>query len=63
LGVDTLITGELKQNHFNYAQENKLNLFTCGHYATETFGVTALGAEVAKKFDLPFEFIFTDCPL
>ena len=63
LGVDTLITGELKQNHFNYAQENKLNLFTCGHYATETFGVRALGAEVAKKFDLPFEFIFTDCPL
>ena len=63
LGVDTLITGELKQNHFNYAQENKLNLFTCGHYATETFGITALGAEVAKKFDLSFEFISTDCPL
>ena len=62
-GVDTLITGELKQNHFNYAQENKLNLFTCGHYATETFGVEALGAELAQEFNLPFEFISTDCPL
>ena len=63
VGVDTLITGELKQNHFNYAQENNLNLFTCGHYATETFGVEALGYELAQEFDLPFEFISTDCPL
>ena len=48
--VDTLITGELKQQHFNYAQENKLNLYICGHYATETFGVDKLAQQVAKKF-------------
>lgn len=62
-GADTLITGELKQNHFNIAQELKLNLYTCGHYATETFGVKALGKELAAKFDLPFQFIETACPL
>jgi dinuclear metal center YbgI/SA1388 family protein len=62
-GADTLITGELKQNHFNIAQELKLNLYTCGHYATETFGVEALGKELAAKFDLPFQFIETACPL
>ncbi len=63
LGVDTLITGELKQNHFNLAQEEGLNLYLCGHYATETFGVAALAGEVAKEFDLPNEFIATECPL
>ena len=62
-GADTLITGELKQQHFNLAQELKLNLYACGHYATETFGVDALAQEVAAKFDLPYEFIETECPL
>ncbi len=62
-GVDTLITGELRQNHFNLAQEDGLNLYLCGHYATETFGVSALAGEVANKFGLPYEFIATECPL
>ena len=62
-GADTLITGELKQHHFNLAQELKLNLYACGHYATETFGVDALAREAATKFDLPYEFIETECPL
>jgi dinuclear metal center YbgI/SA1388 family protein len=62
-GTDTLVTGELKQHHFNLAQELGLNLYTCGHYATETFGVDALAQEVAKAFDLPYEFIDMDCPL
>jgi len=62
-GVDTLITGELKQNHFNQAEEAGLNLYLCGHYATETFGVSALASEVAKNFDLDWEFIPTDCPI
>ncbi len=63
LGIDTLITGELKQQHFNIAQEQNLNLYLCGHYASETFGVAALAEEVAKKFNLAWEFIKTDCPL
>ena len=62
-GADTLVTGELKQHHFNLAQELGLNLYTCGHYATETFGVDALAQEVAKAFDLPYEFIDMECPL
>ena len=62
-GTDTLITGELKQHSFNMAQELNLNLYVCGHYATETFGVEALGQEVAKEFDLPYQFIEIECPL
>ena len=62
-GVDTLITGELREEWFNYAQEHKLNLICCGHYATETHGVKALASELAKKFQLPWEFIETENPL
>ena len=62
-GADTLITGELREEWFNYAQEHHLNLICCGHYATEAHGVKALAAELAKKFRLPWEFIETDNPL
>jgi len=63
IGVDTLITGELRQEHYNLAQEEGLNLYPCGHYATEVFGVKALAEELANKFGLPWEFIQMDCPL
>lgn len=62
-GLDTLITGELKQHHFNMAQELELNVYPCGHYATEVFGVQALAREVADAFDLEWEFIEQPCPL
>ncbi len=62
-GVDTLITGELKEHCFNLAQEMNLNLYACGHYATEVFGVRTLAAELAARFDLPWEFIATDNPI
>lgn len=61
--VDTLITGELREEHFNLAQEEKLNLYLCGHYATEVHAVRALATELSKKFDLPWEFIPTENPL
>lgn len=62
-GVDTLVTGELREEWFNFAQEHRLNVFCCGHYATETLGVKALAAELARRFRLPWEFIDTENPL
>jgi dinuclear metal center YbgI/SA1388 family protein len=61
-GVDTMVTGELREEIFNRAQEEKLNLYLCGHYATEVHAVKALAAELAKKFRLPWEFIQTENP-
>lgn len=62
-GTDTLITGELRQEHFNLAEEEGFNLYCCGHYATEVFGVQALAAEAAAHFGLQWEFVETGCPL
>ncbi len=62
-GVDTLVTGELREEWFNRAQEDGLNLYLCGHYATEVHAVKALAEELAKKFKLPWTFIATENPL
>lgn len=61
--IDTLVTGELRQHHFNQAQELGLNLYPCGHYATEVFGVKALAEKASEQFDIEWCFIETDCPL
>jgi dinuclear metal center YbgI/SA1388 family protein len=62
-GADTLVTGELREEWFNVAQEHRLNLYLCGHYATEVHAVRALAAELSAKFGLPWEFIATENPL
>ena len=59
-GVDTFITGEAPHWAAVAAEELGLNLWLGGHYATETFGVKALGQQLSKKFKVPFEFV--DCP-
>ncbi len=56
-GVDTFITGEGPHWSFALAEEVGINAFYGGHYATETFGVKALAAELAEKFGLPWEFL------
>jgi dinuclear metal center YbgI/SA1388 family protein len=56
-GVDTFITGEGLHWTYALAEELRLNVFYGGHYATETFGVKALTAELSKKFKLPWEFL------
>jgi dinuclear metal center YbgI/SA1388 family protein len=58
--IDMFITGEAPHWAAVATEELGMNLVLGGHYATETFGVKALGAHLSKKFQLPFEFI--DCP-
>jgi dinuclear metal center YbgI/SA1388 family protein len=56
-GVDTFITGEGPHWTFALAEELGLNVFYGGHYATETFGVNALAAQLSQKFKLPWRFL------
>jgi len=59
-GVDTFISGEGPHWTYALAEELGVNVFYGGHYATETFGVKALAAELSKKFGVPW--IFSDHP-
>jgi dinuclear metal center YbgI/SA1388 family protein len=56
-GVDTFITGEGPHWTYALAEELGLNVFYGGHYATETFGVKALAAHLARKFKVPWVFL------
>ncbi len=56
-GVDTFITGEGPHWTYALAEEMGLNVFYGGHYATETFGVKALAAQLSKKFKVPWVFL------
>ncbi|MGV3532497.1 MAG: Nif3-like dinuclear metal center hexameric protein [Chthoniobacteraceae bacterium] len=56
-GCDTFITGEGPHWSYTAAEELGINLFYGGHYATETFGVKALAAQLSKEFGVPWDFI------
>jgi putative NIF3 family GTP cyclohydrolase 1 type 2 len=56
-GLDTFITGEGPHWTYALAEEAGLNVLYGGHYATETFGVKALAANLAKKFRVPWVFL------
>lgn len=56
-GLDALVTGEAAHHAFGDAHELGLHLVLAGHYATETFGVRALSAHLAERFDLEWTFV------
>jgi dinuclear metal center YbgI/SA1388 family protein len=56
-GVDTFITGEGPHWTFALAEDLGVNVLYGGHYATETFGVKALGEELSRRFNLPWSFL------
>jgi dinuclear metal center YbgI/SA1388 family protein len=60
LGIDSFVTGEGPHWSFIEAEERGMNVFYAGHYATETFGVRALGLMIAEKFGL--EAVFLERP-
>jgi dinuclear metal center YbgI/SA1388 family protein len=56
-GIDTFITGEAPHWCYSAAEELGINLFLAGHYATETYGVKALGEHIGERFHIEYEFI------
>jgi putative NIF3 family GTP cyclohydrolase 1 type 2 len=56
-GVDTLIVGEGPHHTGVEAQELGIAVLYAGHYATETFGVRALGVELERTFGVPWSFV------
>ena len=55
--LDVFITGEVSEHIMNYAQEENIHFISAGHYATEKYGIIALGELIQDKFDLEVRFI------
>jgi dinuclear metal center YbgI/SA1388 family protein len=59
-GADALLTGEPAERVMSAAQEAQIHFIAAGHYATETFGVKALGEHLAQRFGV--RHVFLDIP-
>jgi len=59
-GADALLTGEPVERAMANASEAGLHFIAAGHYATETFGVKALGEHLAER--LGIRHVFLDVP-
>ena len=57
LGLDTLIVGEGPHHTAVEARERGIVVLYAGHYATETLGVRAVGAELERQFGVTSTFI------
>lgn len=56
-GVDAFITGETSHIAWHSAREHRIDVLFCGHYASETVGVRALGDHLAETFDVESVFL------
>jgi len=60
LGCDTVLSGEANMFGLLFAREAGLNLVLAGHYVTETPGMMALTARLARDLQLDVTFIPED---
>ncbi len=56
-GADCLVTGEPRHSAYHAARESGINCLFGGHYATETFGVRAVGERLRERFGLEVRWI------
>ena len=59
-GLDAFVTGEPAERSMARAREAEVHFLAAGHYATETFGVRALGDWLAERFGI--EHVWVDIP-
>ena len=62
-GLDGFLTGEPAEHALADARECGLHFVAAGHYATETFGVRALGDLVAERFGVEHRFVDLSNPV
>jgi dinuclear metal center YbgI/SA1388 family protein len=62
-GLDAFVTGEPIERAMARARESGLHFLAAGHYATETFGVRALGELLVERFGVRHTFVDVPNPV
>lgn len=62
-GCDAFITGEVSERTVDIARETGIHFYAAGHYATERYGIQALGEHLAQQFDIVHQFIEIENPV
>jgi len=57
MGLDAFLTGEPAEHVMADAREAGIHFIAAGHYATETFGVRALGDRLAARHGVEHRFV------
>ncbi len=63
LGVDAYLSGEVSERTYYQAKELGIHYYSCGHHATERYGIQALGEYLASYFKLEHLFLDSDNPV
>lgn len=63
LGLDAFVTGEPTERVMVAAREAPITYVAAGHYATETFGVRALGDLLAAELGVQHTFVDIPNPI
>jgi dinuclear metal center YbgI/SA1388 family protein len=56
-GVTTYLSGEISEPTVHLARETGVTYISCGHHATERYGVHALGNYLAAEFGITHHFV------
>ncbi len=62
-GLDAYVTGEATEWVMHQAAEDQVHYIAAGHYATERFGIRALGRWIADHHGLDVEFVDIPNPI
>ena len=62
-GHDAFLTGEPAERVMTHAREAGVHFIAAGHYATETFGVRALGEHLRERFGVEHRFVDDPNPI
>jgi dinuclear metal center YbgI/SA1388 family protein len=60
IGLDAFLTGEPREHVMADAREAGIHFIAAGHYATETFGIRALGDWLQRRFGV--DHLWVDIP-
>jgi putative NIF3 family GTP cyclohydrolase 1 type 2 len=60
LGLDAFLTGEPREHVMADSREAGIHFIAAGHYATETFGIRAVGEWLERRFGV--EHVWVDIP-
>lgn len=63
LGVDAYLSGEISERTCYQARELGISYVSCGHHASERYGIQALGQHLAEQYGLTHHFIDNDNPV
>ncbi len=61
-GFDAYVDGEMDLASYNICLQRGINMFAPGHYATERFGVRAVGGWLERTFGIAHQFVDFDLP-